>query len=312
MPHGSVLIRKIRLRGGGLGIYNFQHGGFAIRVTQRREPQAFGGKFGRAAETSEFVERGFRLCVQRLDFGKQFALRKRKLAPRLRTAQLGLLDPALRGAPVPNGNIQSGRSRGAEIRNLLAVYNGIRSKLWCINAVPIVDGQRRQIAGARTSDIPSRFADRSQRRTNIRIIARGQLLNFPKSWQRRNGMKIVRYFVVIVEVRKNQHGQIESRIEQSELCLLQLTAAFLRLQFCFDGIRMGHFPAVFEILREFQESVAFTGCLLRSLELLLTRSYGVVALNNCYNQTARSDFRARSCGGGGKRGASKTGNPGKI
>jgi len=84
------------------------------------------------------------------------------------------------------------------------------------------------------------------------------------------------------------------------------------LQFCFDGIRMGHFPPCSRSCVSFKNRSPSPAAFLRSLELLLTRSYGVVALNNCYNQTARSDFAARSCGGGGKLGAAKTGNPGKI
>jgi len=68
----------------------------------------------------------------------------------------------------------------------------------------------------------------------------------------------------------------------------------------------------FKVLRKFEKAVAFVCRFLCGLKLLLGSSDGVIALNNGYDQTARSDFRSRPYGGSGSRGATKIRNTGEV
>ena len=103
-------------------------------------------------------------------------------------------------------------------------------------------------------------------------------------------MQIVGHVKVFVEIWKNQHGQIEPCIEQCQLGFLQGPAAILRLQFRFDHIRMRHFPAVLQILRQFEKAVAFIRRFLRREQFLLGRRDGVIVLNDGNHQTAGCNF----------------------
>jgi len=76
-----------------------------------------GCKFGGAVEASEFVQRGFRFRVERPYLSEEFALSERKLALRLRAAQFGCLNAALRWRPVPDGNGSAWPRQKTEIRN---------------------------------------------------------------------------------------------------------------------------------------------------------------------------------------------------
>src|SRR2546429_6641475 len=146
----AVLISGVCLDRSILGVHDFQNRRFATRVTKHREPQAICCEFSGTMETGKFVQGRVRLGVQGLDLSKKLALRQRKLPLGLRAPQLSLLDAALRGAPVPDGNVQSGRSGRTQIRNTIRTVHG---ELRGINAIPIIETQGRQIAGARESNV---------------------------------------------------------------------------------------------------------------------------------------------------------------
>ena len=95
----------------------------------------------------------------------------------------------------------------------------------------------------------SRLLHGGQRGAKIGIVPRGTLLHFSDGRQRNARVKIFGKFKIVVEIRKDQHCKIESRIQQPELRLQQLPAAVLHLQFRFDDVGMRHLPALFEILR---------------------------------------------------------------
>src|SRR5713226_958796 len=102
-------------------------------------------------------------------------------------------------------------------------------------------------------------------------------------------MEIVGHLVVVVEIRKDQNGQIETAVEKRKLGFLQLPAALLHLQFRLNDVGMSNFPTVFEILGELEEALAFVCSFLRGLELLLRSRNGVIAPNHGHDQAARSN-----------------------
>src|SRR5260370_8755883 len=142
IAYGSILVRRIGLRKRGLRVHDFQYRSFTTLVAERGETEALRRQFGRTAEAAEFVQGRFRFGILGLDFGNQLALRKGKLPLGLCAPQLCLLDAALRGAPVPDGNIQSGGSGRTQIGNSIRTVHG---KLRCVDSVPIVEAQTRQI-----------------------------------------------------------------------------------------------------------------------------------------------------------------------
>ena len=75
------------------------------------------------------------------------------------------------------------------------------------------------------------------------------LLHLAERRQRRRRVQIVGQFKVFVEIWKNQHRQIQPRIEQRQLRFLQGPAAVLRLQFGLDHVGMRHFAAMLQVLR---------------------------------------------------------------
>src|SRR5882724_12072242 len=70
----SVLIGGIRLRIGGLGVHNFEHGGLAILVAKSDQFEALRRKFSGPAQATQFHRRSFRFRVKRTDFGDELAL----------------------------------------------------------------------------------------------------------------------------------------------------------------------------------------------------------------------------------------------
>src|SRR5580658_5896303 len=97
----------------------------------------------------------------------------------------------------------------------------------------------------------------SERSAKIGIVARGPLLNFSQRRQRDTRMQIVSDIEIVVEVRKNEYREIEARIQQGKLGFLKLAAALLHLQFGFNGVGVGNFPATLQILRELQKTIPF-------------------------------------------------------
>src|SRR5258708_39946838 len=101
-----------------------------------------------------------------------------KLPLGLCAPQLCLLDTALRGAPVPDGNIQRGGNGRTQIGNSIRTVHG---KLRCVNSVPIVEAQSGQIPAARASYLVTRLLHSRQRGSKIRIVPCGPLLQDRKS-----------------------------------------------------------------------------------------------------------------------------------
>ncbi len=81
---------------------------------------------------------------------------------------------------------------------------------------------------------------------------------------------------------------------------LKLPAAILGLKLRFDGIGVGNFPAVFELLRQLQKTIAFLGRASRIFQLELRGKRIEIILGHSDHQPARSDFglgarQRRSC-----------------
>jgi len=95
-----------------------------------------------------------------------------------------------------------------------------------------------------------------QRRADFRIVLGGLRFEFRLRRQRHVSMQVVADFEMIVEIGEEEHGQIQTGVQQPELCFLELAAAVLSLQVRLDNVRMGHFPALFKGQRELQKLLA--------------------------------------------------------
>src|SRR5262245_30241049 len=102
-------------------------------------------------------------------------------------------------------------------------------------------------------------------------------------------MKVVGEFIVVVEIRKYEDGQVEPCVEKRKPGFLKLPATVVRLKFRLDDVRMRDFASSFEIVGELQESVAFVVGSLRDVELSRGRGNTVIAFNDRHNQSSRRD-----------------------
>jgi len=104
--------------------------------------------------------------------------------------------------PIPDRDKQRCGSGGTEVRKLASVDVGICGKPYGVDTVPVIECQRRQIPGARASDVKAGRADTLQSSADIGVITSGLLLYFAQRRQRNRRMEIVGNFVVVVEIGK--------------------------------------------------------------------------------------------------------------
>ena len=97
---------------------------------------------------------------------------------------------------------------------LLSVDDRIHGEVCRIDAVEIVQDSEKADIQRVLRDVVAGFLNAGQRRSKIRIVAGRSLLDFGQRRQRNGRVQIVRYLEVVVEVRENQDGQIETGIQQ--------------------------------------------------------------------------------------------------
>src|SRR4030095_6533637 len=113
-----------------------------------------------------------------------------------------------------------------------------------VDSIKIIDGQRRKVAGACGSNAVSCRLRLFERSSDIRVVARGACLDFGKWWQQRLRVQILGEFEIVIEVRKYEDRQIETRVDERELRFLQLPSPVIHQQLTLDHIGVRHFTAV--------------------------------------------------------------------
>src|SRR5215813_3229285 len=161
----------------------------------------------------------------------------------------------------------------------------------CVDPVEIIKTQRRKISGAGGEDAVVRLLHSGEGGAELRIISYSALLDFAKRRQRDSGMQIIGQLKIVGEIRKNQNREIEARVQDGELRFLQLTAAIVGLQFRLDDVRVSHFAAMFEVLRELEELVTSLRGSCGGFEFVLCSEGRVVALYDGYDEAAGSNLR---------------------
>ncbi len=156
------------------------------------------------------------------------------------------------------------------------------------------------------------FTNGFQRSADIGIVASSLLLDFRQGGQRHVGMEVVGKNEIVVEVRENQHGQVEPGIEEGQLCLLKLAPPVAHLELGFDDIGVSDLAAVLEILCEFQKFLALGGGFLGEVQPALRCQNTKVALDDGDYQAARGDFGSSARCRGRRGGPAKASNAGKI
>jgi hypothetical protein len=144
VPKSPVLVSSIGKRESVLGVHDFEDGGFAVFVAEGSEAEAVFGEFGGAGESGEFVCGGVGFGVERLKLGEQLALGEAKLAFGLIAAKFGLLNAALGGAPIPDGNGDGSDDGGA--KSVSAV--GADGEVSGVDAIEVVEIEGWEIFGA--------------------------------------------------------------------------------------------------------------------------------------------------------------------
>jgi len=108
-------------------------------------------------------------------------------------------------------------------RDFLSAGSGrIRSEMRRVNPVEIIDRHAGKIPARAPKKRRGRPAERQPGPREFRVIPRRSLPHFRQRRQGNGLGEILRDFEIIVEVRENQHRQIEPRVEIAELCFLKL------------------------------------------------------------------------------------------
>ena len=175
-------------------------------------------------------------------------------------------------------------------------------KLVRIDAVEIVDAQRgQQPAPGRCDLVIGDFVCR-QRRPQVRVVLLSRRLDFLKGWERLGCLQVVDDGEILVEIRKQQHGQIEPGALHGQLRFLQIALLLLRLNPRLDHVGMRDFAAVLQFLADVEESRGFCVGALRGRVLALGHHQSVVRLGHGNDQAASGDLglgpRLRQRGGG--------------
>jgi hypothetical protein len=114
-------------------------------------------------------------------------------------------------------------------------------------------------------------------------------------------MQIFSELKIVVEVRKNQNGKIDSGIQKREFRFLELPTPIVHLELALNHVRVCNFAASLKILRQLKKTFAFVSGFLRRFELALRCPCGVITLHNCNYKTSRSNLRAStSCSSGSR------------
>ena len=130
----------------GLSVDDFESSGFAGGVTHAGEVEAFAGGVDAGAERGDLVGGDVGLVVELFELGDELALRGGEGGLRGFLAELGLADAVLRREPVPQGEVDRGGGGVAEVVNAVRSAD---SELRGVDAVGVVEAERRKVAGAR-------------------------------------------------------------------------------------------------------------------------------------------------------------------
>src|SRR5271157_830622 len=128
---------------------------------------------------------------------------------------------ALRGAPIPDGEIQRGHGGSAKILELTRVC----SVTFGVYPIPVVQADGGKVACARGVDILGRSLDGGKCRANLGILVSHLNLKFIARGQRDAGMEVVRKLKIVAEIREDENCKVEPRVQQGELRFLQLASA---------------------------------------------------------------------------------------
>src|SRR5262249_16372643 len=110
---------------------------------------------------------------------------------------------------------------------------------------------RRKICSASSRDTAASRFEGFQGSSYVWIVSRGARLHFGGGRQWRWRMQILGQLEVVVEVGKDQDGEIQSRIQRCQLRFLELPAAIIYLQLSFDDIRVCDLAALLKIISHF-------------------------------------------------------------
>src|SRR5579862_1093535 len=211
------------------------------------------------------------------------------------------MNAAAGGAPVPNGKIERSEGGGTEIADLLTVDDGVCGELRGVNAVEVVEGERREIFSAGSGEAAAGEVKRFESGAEVGIVARGEMLDLVESGERCGGSEVFGEDVVVLKIGKDENREVEARVEERELRFLKLAAAILGLQFGLDGVGVGDFATVLKLLGELKKAVTFGGGALRGFQFVLRGENGEVALHDGDDQAARGDFGFGASDGRGSR-----------
>ena len=105
-------------------------------------------------------------------------------------------------------------------------------------------------------------------------------------------MQIIYNAEILVEIREDQHGQLQPAAVHLQLCFLQIAPLLLKLDLGLDHVRVRHFTALLELLADVQEPLCFCGGALGRGILQLRHHESVVGPHHSHDQPTRSNFRA--------------------
>ena len=247
------------------------------------------------------------LVVQGMQLGQQLALGEGQFDLRLLAQQGSLFQFAAIRPPVPHRQLQRGGGGVSQVahRHLRSWIELARGEMIGVDAIKIIQSDRRQEARPGHAHFLPRFLQGAQRGPQFGILAGGRSLSFAKRRQRLGSLQIIHHAEVLVEIRENQHGKFQPAAVHLELCFLQVALLLLKLNLGLDHIRVRHFAALFELLADIEKTPALGQGALRSIVLSLRHDEVVIGLHYGDNQAASRDFRTRprhslprrACGG---------------
>ena len=126
-----------------------------------------------------------------------------------------------------------------------------------------------------------------QRRAQIGIVLLARSFNFGKRGQRLGSLQVIDHGEVLIEIGKQQHGQIEAAALHAQLRFLQVALLLLGLNPRLDHVGMRDFAAALQFLADVEESCRLGGCALRRRVFALGHDQSVVRLGHGDHESAR-------------------------
>jgi hypothetical protein len=129
-----------------------------------------------------------------------------------------------------------------------------------------------------------------QSRAQIGIVFLSRRFHFGKSRQGLRDLQVIYHGEVLIEIGKQQHGQIEAAALHAQLSFPQVTLLLLGLNPCLDYVGVRDLAPALQFLTDVEKSSRLGSSALRRRVLALGHDQSVVRLGYSDHQAARGDL----------------------